>query len=89
MTRTDILSQAVATYGAPAQIDMAVEEAAELIHALCKFKRHASEDKIRDVLEEVADMRIMLDQMALVFGSCSHIEEQKIERLKRRLENAK
>lgn len=37
--RRALLGRAITTYGAPAQMDMAVEEMAELTKALCKIKR--------------------------------------------------
>lgn len=37
--RRALLDRAITTYGAPAQMDMAVEEMAELTKALCKVKR--------------------------------------------------
>ena len=37
--RTVLLTRAIRTYGEPAQIDMAIEEMAELTKALCKIKR--------------------------------------------------
>lgn len=37
--RRALLDRAITAYGAPAQMDMAVEEMAELTKALCKIKR--------------------------------------------------
>ena len=37
--RRALLDRAITTYGASAQMDMAVEEMAELTKALCKIKR--------------------------------------------------
>ena len=37
--RRALLDRAITTYGAPTQMDMAVEEMAELTKALCKIKR--------------------------------------------------
>lgn len=37
--RIALLTRAIRTYGEPAQIDMAIEEMAELTKALCKIKR--------------------------------------------------
>lgn len=37
--RRALLDRAITTYGAPTQMDMAVEEMAELTKALCKVKR--------------------------------------------------
>lgn len=38
--RRALLDRAITTYGAAAQMDMAVEEMAELTKALCKIKGH-------------------------------------------------
>lgn len=39
MNRTNILKDAITTYGEDKQIDMMIEECSELIQALCKYKR--------------------------------------------------
>ena len=61
--RRALLDRAITAYGAPAQIDMAVEEMAELTKALCKVKRVscAAEAKavLENVVEEMADVQIM------------------------------
>lgn len=83
----------IPTYGAPAQMDMAVEEMAELTKALCKVKRVscAAEAKavLENAVEEMADVQIMLDQLRIIFGrSTAEAEEYKLERLKKRLDAA-
>lgn len=64
--RRALLDRAITTYGVPAQMDMAVEEMAELTKALCKVKRVscAAEAKaaLENAVEEMADVQIMLDQ---------------------------
>lgn len=73
------------TYGVSLQIDKAVEECAELIHALSKFKHGCG--KYSDVIDELADMKIMLKQMTLLFGK-EEIDKRmdyKVARLKKRL----
>lgn len=59
--RRALLDRAITTYGAPAQMDMAVEEMAELTKALCKVKRVscAAEAKavLENAVEEMADAR--------------------------------
>ena len=57
---------AITTYGLDAQRKMAVEEMAELTNALMKFERGRNTDK--DVIDEIADVTIMMRQMALMFG---------------------
>lgn len=91
--RRALLDRAITAYGAPAQMDMAVEEMAELTKALCKVKRVscAAEAKavLENVVEEMADVQIMLDQLRIIFGrSTAEAEEYKLERLKKRLDTA-
>lgn len=88
--RRALLDRAITAYGAPAQMDMAVEEMAELTKALCKVKRVscAAEAKavLENVVEEMADVQIMLDQLRIIFRrSTEEIEEAKLERLAGRL----
>ena len=42
--RRALLDRAITAYGAPAQMDMAVEEMAELTKAICKVKLVRSEE---------------------------------------------
>jgi hypothetical protein len=89
--RRALLDRAITAYGAPAQMDMAVEEMAELTKALCKVKRVscAAEAKavLENAVEEMADVQIMLDQLRIIFHrSTEEVEEAKLERLKNRLD---
>lgn len=89
--RRALLEHAIRLYGEPAQMDMAVEEMAELTKALCKVKRVSctAEAKavLENVVEEMADVQIMLDQLRIIFGrSTAEAEEYKLERLKKRLD---
>lgn len=91
--RTELLKAAIRVYGKPAQIDMAVEEMSELTKALCKVKRaHGGPETtaaISNVIEEIADVQIMLDQLRIIFDSDAEDEEQaKLERLAGRLKKA-
>lgn len=73
-----LLDRAITTYGAPAQMDMAVEEMAEEVKAV-----------LENAVEEMADVQIMLDQLRIIFGrSTAEAEEYKLERLKKRLDAA-
>lgn len=85
--RRALLDRAIAVYGAPAQIDMAVEEMVELTKALCKIKRAQAGCEVTaaigNVVEEMADVQIMLDQLRIIFHrSTEEAEEAKLERLK-------
>lgn len=88
--RTALLTKAIRTYGEPAQIDMAIEEMAELTKALCKIKRAQAGCEVTaaigNVVEEMADVQIMLDQLRIIFHrSTEEVEEAKLERLAGRL----
>lgn len=83
-----ILSQAIATYGADKQMEMMIEECAELIQALQKLKRKPTDSGVKDhVCEELADVEILVRQMRRIFDG-DRIDnwcEMKIDRLEDRL----
>lgn len=90
--RHALLIRAVKTYGQDAQMDMAVEEMAELTKALCKVKRAApgceTTAAVSNVFEEIADVQIMIDQLRIIFGgSTIDIEDEKLRRLEKRLDS--
>lgn len=76
---------AVEKFGPESQINMALEECAELIDALCKFRRERV--GTLDVITEIADVQIMCEQLAYMFGEQTVEDERKrkIERLQKRL----
>lgn len=84
-------SQAIEHYGVSAQVSKAIEEASELIRALCRFQQkgmECSDEEIYNIREEIADVEIMCDQMEMVFGNVAvqEIREKKLERLSKRME---
>lgn len=82
-----IYRKAIKTYGAEAQLNVAIEEFSELIKEICKHKRGA--DNTEAIIEEMADCYIMLKQMQIIFNleSTDIIEtmDRKVERLAKRL----
>ena len=86
MKYKETLQKAILQYGYTAQTTMAVEEMAELLNALAKERRGRATQK--DIVTEIADVTIMMWQLALMYGEQSvEMEiERKIERLKERLE---
>jgi NTP pyrophosphatase (non-canonical NTP hydrolase) len=62
----EILQTAIVLYGRQAQMDVAIEECAELINAIQKHRRGRVGDK--EVIDEIADVRIMTEQLAIIFG---------------------
>ena len=69
----DTLAQAVLLFGETSQINMAIEEAGELITALAKRDRNRNGSSITQILEEMADVHIMLHQLILIFDEKNHL----------------
>lgn len=91
--RMAILTAAISTYGMKAQQDMALEEMSELTKAILKTRRAHTGPELtaafENVLEEMADVQIMLDQMKIMHGSTTEQEDAKLARLRGRLERRK
>lgn len=86
----ELYRAALDTFGDEAQIKMLFEEIGELMTAICQYSR--GRDKRAHVAEEIADVRIMIDQMAVLFDCENEVERQrsyKLRRLKQRVEGAK
>ena len=83
MDREVVLRKAIDTYGKDSQAKMMIEEMSELTKELCKLFR--GEGDTGHILEEIADVQIMLDQMKMIFGDTSEMEKVKLERLERRM----
>ena len=82
--RKEIEQRAVLTYGENSQVDKAIEEMSELTKALLKYRiGFATLDEIR---EEAGDVKIMLEQLRILYGGTSDIEEYKLNRLWARME---
>lgn len=69
------------------QVIVAIEELSELQKELCKALRYNS--NYDNIVEEIADVEIMLEQMKLYFNilnkDLERMKEHKIERTKERL----
>jgi NTP pyrophosphatase (non-canonical NTP hydrolase) len=94
--RPEVLQECVNTYGAEAQVDMAVEEMSELTKALLKYRRKVAqgskdlEAARENILEEVADVIIMLTQLIMIYGGRDLVQEtieNKVDRQIKRLAN--
>lgn len=88
--RDKVFKQCLHTYGADPQIDMTLEEMAELSKALLKNRRSGGSDpKCRDnIVDELADVRIMVRQMEILFQCEDEVESRidyKVQRQARRL----
>lgn len=90
-----ILKRALDHYGIDNQLTKAVEEMAELTKEICKLKIAGKDfngaDLIRakqNILEEKADVYIMLMQLDLYFGESLAYIDAKIARLKERMDES-
>lgn len=81
-----IFNKALVEYGISSQKMMAIEECAELTNALAKLPRGRASQA--DIITELADVSIIVDQLAMFFGEKAFIEERnrKVRRLEERLE---
>ena len=98
--RDDVLKRCICEYGAPAQVDMCIEEMSELTKALLKYRRKSALAKgenvnstsEEDIIDELADVKIMCRQMELLFQVEDVVERRmdfKINRQIGRLEASK
>ena len=74
--RRMILRKAIAHYGMGNQWSKAIEELSELIRALARGDHE-------NVAEEMADVRIMLDQLELICQNHDRVREIESEKLMR------
>ncbi len=83
----EICQQALDTYGIDKQLDIAIEEMAELTRAIIKHRRYASRETYENLCEETADVAIMLEQIFLSTKGADIAKYgiAKIARLKQRL----
>ena len=84
----DILEKAIEKYGEK-QLDQAQEELAELIVAISKYKRNENKFTISNVIEEIADVNIMIKQVMMLLDikefEVKSEEIYKLNRLKKRM----
>ena len=88
--KIELLNKAIEKWGSNSQMDMVIEECAELIKAINKFRRKPTSDNLQELCGEVADVEIMCEQGRLLLnknGLIDSIKEEKLERLRLLLEN--
>lgn len=83
--KNQLFEQVLTKWGIINQVFMVMEECGELLNVLAKAKRgRASKEEI---ITELADVSIMVEQMAFFYGEKDFIieKERKLQRLKERL----
>lgn len=63
-----ILQLAISSFGRTSRINMAIEEAGELITVLAKRNRRDNGSTLDEIVDEMVDMQIMLDQLKIIFN---------------------
>ena len=85
--QTEVCQTIANYYGDDSQLYMAIEEMSELTKEICKYKRLPSNyDKLAD---EIADVKIMIEQLEYIFGVSNEVEERinyKLDRQLRRID---
>jgi hypothetical protein len=85
--RDEPLIEAVEKWGKPIQLIMCIEEMAELTKEISKYFR--GRDNYDQLLEETADVYIMLEQLKIMFNfsakEIGDVIETKIKKLEKRL----
>jgi NTP pyrophosphatase (non-canonical NTP hydrolase) len=61
-----VYKKAIETFGIEPQRKTAIEEMAELINAMMKYDRGRNTKD--DIIEEIADVTIMMQQLAIIYG---------------------
>lgn len=85
--RKEVLNKAIAKYGEN-QLNIAQEELSELIQAISKIKRYPnSKDAQLNLIEEIADVSIMIEQLQMYFGITDEVVQDEVDIKLDRLEN--
>ncbi|OCK53196.1 hypothetical protein BA768_01175 [Chryseobacterium sp. CBo1] len=87
--RHQIYLEAIEKWGIRAQYEMAQEEATELALAVRKHIRNNDSESFKNLTEEIADMKIMIEQMEMINPTLGLAVEEvmtkKIKRLEKRV----
>jgi len=89
--KTELFQMALIKWGNRLQEDIAIEEMSELIKALVKYRRDSNEHTREAVQEEIADVKICVQQLEMMFGQekVSEFEEKKLSRLYNKINEAR
>ena len=83
MTDVEVIAR---NYGTDEQSRQTIEEMGELIVALNKVHRHYSNENIQNVIEELADVSLMVDQMIYLYDCENEVKNIKRQKVERQLE---
>ena len=83
--RIELYKRELSEWGINPQVMMVIEETGEMLNAIAKYDRGRATEK--DVVTELADVWILMEQMAVLFGwdDFQAEKERKLERIKENL----
>ena len=73
------------SYGCKSQEDVAIEEMAELQKAILKHRRDAGEETRAGIIDEIADVQIMLEQLKIIYSCHKEVEERQFYKIGRQI----
>lgn len=82
-TIKSVYQLAVEKWGASAQLDMLHEEIGELMVAINHYRRDNREGTREAIIEEIADVEIMLGQLTFMIDAGEDVMLCKMEKMKR------
>lgn len=91
LNKAEIYDLVIKVYGAEAQHVVAMEECAELIKAISKYLRTSDIEELDNIIEEIADVEIMLEQLKSIHcidGRVKMVKEMKVQRTYDRIREA-
>lgn len=84
----EMINRIADMYGKEPQLVMLMEECGELIQA-CSKQLRRKDKSINNLIEELADVRIMIEQIEHLYGIKSLVDDEMEYKLNRQLERMK
>lgn len=79
MYRKKDLLNIIYKLGPAGQLDIAQEECAELIQAISRFRKNEGKKEALHIIEKIADMQIMLNQLRILFNIKEEILQDEMD----------
>ena len=76
-----MMREVIAFYGKDMQLNICIEELSELIKELCKVKRGIG--NLDNIAEEMADVKIIMEQLDIIFDNSDDVNKWYIKKLNR------
>lgn len=77
------------TYGVKPQEDIAIEELSELQKAILKHRRYGDKETEQAIIDEIADVQIMLEQLKIIYSCHKDVEERVEYKIDRQIKRIK